>query len=286
MKLKHLCLLAIASTAFALALAGPPAGWNTPLSGDGRQTAYDGARRIFPGAERDKSGNLVLAGDKLLRMPGTSKRRASLPEGTQLGTPSALLVRSEGRRFHVLLWEGFRPESSEDGGFGEAVAVLAVFPEGSSEPSDVAEVKSDRETWLGKSGLVNLGAEDGFVVANTHHNSNQGYLIATLFHLRDGRLRQIATAFTLSNNAGCRGSFDENLRWRTEPDGDGPPRVIAEVELIHNPKDATDSCEGGRAPKPRSETFADSYRWDAAKSRYLREKGNSAQLEKWNRKNM
>jgi hypothetical protein len=266
----------------AAVAAGAPQGWDWPMANNA--TAYDAARRVFPGAEKDQAGSLTLKRDKLLRMPGTSKARADLPEGTRMETPSAIAVRSQGKQFTVLLWNGTRPEPSEDGGFAEGVAVLAVFPAGSVEPTDVAEVKTDRETFFGEPPLLALGAEEGFTLVNAHLNAGQEYAATTLFHLRDGRLRRIADAFTLGSAGGCENSFRENLRWRAEPDGDNPPRVIATVDLIHNPEGDGEDC--GRTAKPRTEQFQDSYRWDSGKGQYRHEKGNSERLDKWNESHM
>ncbi|MDS4058414.1 MAG: hypothetical protein RKP73_07565 [Candidatus Contendobacter sp.] len=245
-------------------------------------TAYDAARRIFLGAAKDEEENLALTQDKALRMPGTSKTRATLPKGTTLGSPESLDVRSEGKQFKLLLWEGTRPDGGEDGGFGESVAVLAVFPEGSIEPIDVAEIKQDRDTALGK--RINLGDDDAFTVLNAHHNSNQGYAITDLFHLREGRLRHIANLFTLSSNCCCGESFKEELHWRVEPDGTNLPRIVATIELTQAPKEFTEGCD--RKPKPQVESFKNVYRWDAMKQRYLHEGGNSSRLDKWNQQRL
>ena len=254
-------------------------GWGRPV---GAGTALEAAQRIFSGATLEADGTLVLARDKILRLPGTSKTRAVLPAGTHLGPPEAEVIRSQGTKYLVLLWEGARPDSSEDGGFGDAVAVLAAFPDGSGEPTDVEEVKLDRETYLGKG--PDLITDDAFTVINAHHNSSQGYASTDLFHIRDGRLRRIANFFTLSANASCENAFQEDLNWRVEPDGEGPPRIIALLDLVHAPARFLDGC--AKAPKPSTEHFQDSYRWNAAQGRYLHESGNSGRLQKWNEKNM
>ncbi|MDD2767577.1 MAG: hypothetical protein PHT19_02505 [Methylococcus sp.] len=280
MKLRiPLMLSALLVTAAA---AGEPQGWDLPMGKNA--TAYDAARRIFQGADKDKEGRFTLKRDKLLRMPGTAKTRADLPEGTRLEQPSTVTIRSQGKRFTVLLWNGTRPEDSGGGGFAEGIAVLAVFPEGSAEPTDVAELKTDRETFFGQPQLLNLGDEDAFTLINSHLNAGQEYLGTSLFHLREGRLRRIADILTLSATLGCDNAFREDLRWRTEPDGGRPPRIIASVDLVHNPKQEDEDC--GRKLSPRTEQFQDSYRWDASKSQYLHEKGDSARLHKWNESQM
>jgi hypothetical protein len=262
--------------------SGMPHGWKTPMGPKG--TAYEAARRIFPGATLDDQDKLVLDADKTLRMPGTTRRRAELPEGTTLDSPwFPLTIRSQGKTFTVLLWEGERPANSENGGMGPSVAVAAVFPQGSIEPTDVAELKQDRDTTLGE--VIKLGEEDAFIVRNTHGNSGQFYTLTDLYHLRDGRLRRIDTILTLTNNCCCANAFGEGLSWRTEPDGANPPRIIATVTLNHAPKEFTDGCD--RKLKPRTEIFESTYRWDATKGQY-RDAGSNdfERLDKWNVRHM
>lgn len=255
--------------------ADEPGGWALSL---GPGSALEAARRLFSGATQEADGSLVLAHDRLLRLPGTSKTRAQLPAGTRLSAPTALRVRSEGRPYTLLMWEGVRPDASGDGGFGEEVAVLAVLPEGSLDASDVAEVKGDRDTYLDQGPV--LGSEDAFTVLNAHHNSSQGYASTDLFHLRDGRLRRIASVFTLSSLINCQDAFQEDLQWRVEPDGDGPPRILAQLTLTHAPALMRSGCD--RMPRTRNEHFEDRYRWNAAQKRYLHEGGNSDRLDRWN----
>ena len=184
-------------TAYAMEKIEFPPGWKTPMGIE--STALEAAMRIFPGANLNRNDNLVLTRDKMLRMPSTSKQRAALPKGTKLTEPwIPLTVRSEGKIYKILLLEGLRPEITEEGGWNDGVAVLAVFPQGSIEPTDVVEVKQDQATSLGE--IVSIGREDAFVVRNTHSNSEQSYALTDLFHLRDGRLRRIAgSIFTLTS---------------------------------------------------------------------------------------
>ncbi|CAK0751225.1 conserved exported hypothetical protein [Gammaproteobacteria bacterium] len=258
-----------------------PSGWKSPMGSKG--TVLEATRRIFPDANLNRENNLVLARDKMLRMPGTSKQRAALPSGTKLTEPwKSLTVRSQGKTYAILLLDGLRPEITE-GGWDYEVAVLAVFPQGEIDPTDVAEVKQDRFTSLGE--VLNLGSEDAFVVSNSHSNSEQSYALTDLFHLRDGRLRRIVgSLFTLNiNGGGCVSRSVENLSWRTIPDGVSPPRIIATIELIHTPTDFTDGCPA--KDKPRNELFRNSYRWNTIKGHYLDERGNFGRLSKWNERN-
>lgn len=248
----------LASFAFAFALS-----FTLPSQAAGK--AQRPARAPFADVATSGDSGITLTQDKELRMPGTSKARAYLPEGTQLSLTTTIKVRSQGKVYEVELWDGARPESSEEGGFGDTVAVLAVFPQGAKEPTDVAEVKQDRETYLNEK-LISLGGDDAFEVYNAHLNAGEDYNITSLFHLRNGRLRRIAEIGTYSASSGkCRDSFRENLHWETQPQANGLPTVVADVETIHAPKD---DCPRG---KERRTHKREVYRWDAAKDRYVKE---------------
>ena len=241
------------------------------------------ALSIFRKAAID-GNEIILAEDKELRIPGTSKTRADLAAGTRLTFADAIRVRSQGKQYDLLLWNGLRPESSEEGGFAEAVSVLAVFPEGGATAIDVAEVKTDRETYLAKSDLK-LGDDEAFTIINAHLNAGQSYNITDLFHLRDGRLRRVAEVFLLDNSGiKCVDVTREQLSWRAVADGNELPRLVATIELTRAPKEEKD-CEG-RAKETR-ENFEGVFVWDAAKNAYRAESAAGLdRLQKWNEKHM
>jgi hypothetical protein len=238
------------------------------LTGAASALAAEPGYGVFPGARADKDGALVLTRERILRQPGTSKERSVLPEGTRISLTKTIKVRAQSKTYEVQMWEGMRPESLDNGGFGDAVAVLAVLPEGAAAPTDVAEVKADRETYLDDKPLP-LGSDDAFAVSNAHLNAGEDFHVVTLFHLRDGRLRRIATENEFSAG-GCAEPFVDRLRWRTGAQAGPLPNVIAEIETIHAPKEVTKDCEG-RRPKERRTLARHVYRWDAGKDRYVAE---------------
>ena len=214
----------------------------------------DPSRGVFPGARLDADGTVVLTQEKILRIPGTSKERTVLGEGTRVARQASLKVRAQGRMHEVEMWAG------------DDVGVLAVFPAGVNLPTDVADVQTDRTPFL-SSELISLGGDDAFTVSNSHHNAGEGFNETSLFHLRDGRLRRIAVVPTYSVMAGCAKAYKEELAWRIETDGSELPTVIADVDKTHAPADFTDGCKG--KPKEWHEHKIVRYRWNAAKDRYL-----------------
>ncbi|HTY13789.1 MAG TPA: hypothetical protein VMD02_06340 [Candidatus Omnitrophota bacterium] len=236
--------------------------------------------RLFPDAGSDDEGKIVLARDLKLPVTGSRKVFTTLPAGTKLDHPATLAVRSDGKAYILLLWEGIRPKVPDDnGGFAEEVAMLAVFPEGAKDPTDAVEVKSDRFTGLGDT--LSLGEEDAFIVTNGHANASQDYTSYSLFRLENERVQPIADLFTLGCvTAKASDSFAETVSWRTEPATDSPRlKIVMSAELVHAPKNFRYT---ENATAESRERFRNVYRWDGDVNCYVRESGDIDRLEKWN----
>src|SRR5262245_52502638 len=114
--------------------------------------------RVFPGSGKaGDQGEVTTVAEKVLRRLGT-RQRTVVSEGTRLTGFEVLRVRGDGRRYLVLRWDAEPP----DGQIG--ASVVAVFPEGSAEPQDVADVKDDRFSSFGSGALLPLGRGDGLQV--------------------------------------------------------------------------------------------------------------------------
>lgn len=249
-----------------LTILAAGAGTSSAWGADGQEPL----RKIVGDARFDGKTTLVLTRDVQLRMPGTTKVRAWLPDGTRLTRFTAIHVRAEGKTYEVELWTGTRPNADGEGGFGERVAVLAVFPVGAAAPTDVAEVQTDRETYL-RDKLVSLGADDAFEVVNAHLNAGEDHNLVGLFHLRGGRLRRIAELRIGSQQDGsCQNTFQQRVHWRVASTGAPLPDITADVETIHAPKDLIEEACPGRKPKQWSEHVRTPYRWDRNQNRYVK----------------
>jgi hypothetical protein len=235
------------------------------------------AETLFKGATGNPdSGELTTVEDKVLRQPGT-KARVTLPEGARIGSVAAFLVRGEGRRYLVTLWSAV----ADMGTPGDGATILAIFPEGEREPTDVVSVQTDVFCDTGDGKFLSIGPDDAFFIRNSHNNSNQSYLNTGLFHVVDGRLRRIAEVFTFDVRASCAHSFQETLDWRVEPVSGNPyPSITATVKLS-----PADDCKTSKAsPKPR--VFTESYRYDAAGKRFVPQGKGFGVLDAFNEKNM
>jgi len=214
----------------------------------------DPSRGIFPGARLDADGAVVLTQEKILRIPGTSKERTVLAEGTRLSKQESIKVRAQGKLYEVEMWGG------------DDIGVLAVFPAGATEATDVADVQSNSTPYLSTT-LISLGGDDAFTVDDSHHNSGESFNQTSLFHLRNGRLRWIAVIGTQAEVGGCGKSYRDDLRWKVEPSGDVLPIIVADVETTHSPKDFPENCKRHDVKEWHEHVYR-KFRWDAAKDRY------------------
>ena len=244
------------------------------------------AQQVFGPLQHDSDGTAMREARRL-RLPGTSRERADLPAGTCLRLAGAHRVRESGRPHDVMLWHGDRPEAAEGGapggGFGDQVAVLAVFRAGDAAPIDVAEVQTDRMTYFAEPAVRALGAQDDlFDLVNHHANASQPYAEHSLYHLRGGRLRRIVQVDLLGRFGGCAKAFEQTIAWRTEPDAAQPlPRIVAEVTVHLAPRAHTTECRP--RPPARQQHYNARYRWDAAADRYRAEPGGTLdKLARWN----
>ena len=221
---------------------------------------------VFKDTREDPAtGNLVTTAERVLRRIGT-RERTILPAGTPLPFFAAIRVRADGRRYEILMIEAESDATEVPGG---GAAAVASFPEGASEPQDVAEVKADRDCFFGGPPFLPLGPDDGFTIVNHHQNSSQTYLITGLFRIQGGRFQRIDEIFTLSAIGLCENSLQEILTWRTAADGSSPyPRILAAVYVTEGPGEDEDPECRERGIKPRKTVFAETYRWDKARNRY------------------
>jgi hypothetical protein len=240
--------------------------------------------KIFGGVHDDAtSGHPVIDEEKVLRRIGV-KDRTELPEGSPLVSFETLRVRGDGKRYLVMLIEAESEEIPIPGG---GAAVLAIFSEGSGEPLDVADVKEDVFCGFDDQPKLAIGADDGFVITNSHSNSGQGYLITALMYVHGGRLRIVDSLFTLTVRGYCADSFEEPLTWHTEKDPASPhPKIIATVTLVPSTDDSDQSDCEERKPPLRRQVFTETYRFDRTKDRYVDSGGNLERIDHFNEKNL
>jgi hypothetical protein len=222
---------------------------------------------------------VATASKKVLRREG-EKERTVVPAGTPFSSFQTLWVRGDNQRYLLLFWSAEGEFSDVPGG---GASILAVFPEGSFDPTDVADLKTDMFCSFAEEPILSLGPDDAFRVDNTHGNSNQAYLDSALFHIRGGRICLIDSVLTLSVRGLCIDSFREELAWSAEEDPGRPcAKVIATVALTRGPDEEEEvECDLPEG-STRTKVFKEITRWDSNRKRYGPPDGRLGELDAFN----
>lgn len=239
-------------------------------------------KAVFKGAVVEpKSGDILTVSEQAI--PNIdSKEVTELPAQSRFTEFDARLVRSDGKQYLVTLWNAETDATEVPGG---GAAILAVFPVHSDKALDVVSVKADRFTFFGEQMPPRLGNHETFIIGNSHHNSSQGYLISSLFHIHRGKLQQIDAVFTLSAHGLCE-SFSEVLSWKSlKHRGSVYPPFIATVNLVAKSENSDDESCAKQKPV-HSRVFTKTYRWNKRQQRYEGDNKEFDMLEKFNEKNL
>lgn len=123
------------------------------------------------------------------------------------------------------------------------------------------------------------GANDGFLVENSHFNAGESYMQKHLFLIRNGRFQTVASVF-LYETQGCGMTYSEQATFEIIPDpGHQLPKVVTTVRLVKEPDG--ENCE--KQTRGYTRIFRGTYRWEKTRGRYV---GNDAQLDKLDKFNM
>jgi hypothetical protein len=97
---------------------------------------------------------------------------------------------------------GLLLDADAEGTGALGATVLAIFDPAHPEVAiDVADVASDQHTSFDEQPLLPLGAtDDGLLISSTHFNSSEGYRATSVMALAEGRLAEVASVFTLTEN--------------------------------------------------------------------------------------
>ena len=165
------------------------------------------------------------------------------------------------------------------------ISILALFQlEPAVKLLDAADVQADQSAsfWEEKSLLPVSSLEDAVIIANTHHNSSQGYLGLALVAPEKDRLRTIFELPVLLNTNVCGKSFSQTPNISSLRSAKGARYNISiNIKLVKEPDD--ESCE------KRTRGFTKYYKallvWNASKRQYESRGIALDQLSKFNEKN-
>ena len=165
------------------------------------------------------------------------------------------------------------------------ISILALFQlEPAVKLLDAGDVQADRFTsfWEEKSLLPVSSHEDAFIIANTHHNSSQGYLRLALVAPEKDRLRMIFELPTLLNTNACGNSFSQTPSISTLRSARGARYNISiNIKLVKEADD--ESCE------KRTRGFTKYYKtllvWNPSTRQYASRGTALERLSRFNEKN-
>lgn len=189
--------------------------------------------------------------------------------------------RHKSRMFLLVHVDGDDEELFNWGG----MSVLALFQlEPVVKLLDAADVQADRFTsfWEERPLLPISSQEDAAIIANTHHNSSQGYLRLALVAPEKDRLRTIFELPTLLNTNVCGNSFSQSPSIESSRGAKGTRYNISiSIKLVKEADD--ESCEN------KTRGFTRYYWallvWNSAKRLY-ESRGNALdRLSRFNEKN-
>lgn len=176
---------------------------------------------------------------------------------------SAVTFTSDGTELIALLLDA---DAEATGALGSSV--LAIFDPAHPEVAiDIADIASDQHTSFDEPALLPLGSGDyGLVVSSTHSNSSQGYRLTSVLALPAGKLAEVASVFTFSENyCGMQreqkptlapAKADEATRWASFTITVTETTTLGEVEC-----ERPEVAAGTRS-------VAASFSWDAAAGAY------------------
>jgi len=166
----------------------------------------------------------------------------------------------------------------------ESYTMLALYDDTLATPKllDAVDIGLDKDTSFDEHAILPLGpGDDAIATYSEHFNSNQTYSgRLLLFPYRD-HFQTIANLFTLSERM-CGYEHDEIPAFTTRAVHGSPYREILLTvadTLTRNDED----CGDDHPPRPFHHAWHATYRWNAAKGRYVGDERGLAPLDKENK---
>ena len=248
-----------------------------------KATYLDLLNKIFPGVELTDDGRAAAHSSIPLTHLFGDYERVSFDEKLVVVGVERLRLTNAKQRHLLLLVHAFGDGESESG--REGVSVLALFRLAPTlQLLDATDVRADRFTsfWHSQP-LLRLGpSSTAVVIANSHHNSSQGYLGLTIVAPVGGRLVTLFDLPTLLDLNACGGTLRQTARLTPLT---RPRRTRADILVRVRVAKSRDDGSCG----PRTPAFTRHYRarlvWNDAKHTYEPRGQDLERLSKFNEKN-
>ncbi|MEO8684014.1 MAG: hypothetical protein ABI414_04145 [Devosia sp.] len=237
------------------------------ISGHPGLTYFDLVSQIAPGLKSTAKGATAPGGISLRHIEG-----ADWLEGEQdlMSAPAffhsvdRVDFEAEGQPMMALLTRIAADEVSLG-----PTALLSVFSAGAvPKLLDAVDVTLDTNTGFGDQATVRIGPHDeALIVANSHFNSQEGYLLETAMMVRNAGIERIDTIQTLSIRY-CSFSLDQDLSFTADTSAQGQfwPLTVT-IAQTHSP--SQDNCDLSQDPAPQDMTASVPYHWDEQAGAYV-----------------
>ncbi|HYL73375.1 MAG TPA: hypothetical protein VEU96_04180 [Bryobacteraceae bacterium] len=264
----------------ALTISASAQELSTPIQKDSKYTYADLLRLICPDLKIDKVDPAIASATKSvpIRTLGSKDPPESWDGEIQVENVNTLDAKISGPPQLLLMFDIKADGDDAHHPTGElALFDIAAAP----RLLDIVESPSmpDDHGSLWGHGLLHLNpTSDAFVFETNHSNSSQGYQAFTILFVNRGRIRQIADVMLLSCNYCNGGTFHESA---TISAASNQITIRVVLKLLPNP----DYIEHPRRTKTSTRIYSTTYRWNAAKQKYIPTSNALSLLEAFNQKN-
>jgi hypothetical protein len=237
---------------------------NSAVPGHQDVTYLDLAKMIVPDLSAGDDGFYTGSAPIEMRHVLGGDEGGSPPETINLPNAAVLPIKAGGKDRLTMLFDLGQTEDSAEG-----FAVLALY-DLADKPKllDAVDVGTDRNSYFRDPGKLALGpGDDALITMSMHFNSSQGYVSTILILVRDDRFEPIDQINTFDENV-CAYKRTQDLSFQAL--GVEKPYAPIKITLTDATAPSGESCEEP-APEAVSRGISVTYRWDKAKSRYLKD---------------
>lgn len=254
--------------------------------GAGTKTTYfdllkkifpDVAQNTAPGAVNDTVAHKTIPLNHLL-----GEYRGKVYEGEmKIESVERLAAQAQGRNQMLLL---VHVSGSDEFNWG-TLSVLALFQlEPTLQLLDAGDVQADQSTsfWEETPHLRISPQGTGVIVASSHHNSSQSYLLLSLVAAEGNQLRTVYDFPTILQENACGRTFSQTPSINVLRATTGAHfNILVKVKLVKEPDDA--SCE--KRTRGYTRYYQGLLVWNSAKRKYETQGRGLDQLAAFNEKN-
>lgn len=249
---------------------------------EGREATYlDLLKKIFPDATEKEDSIVAQQSVPVRHLFGKRYHEEETFEGEmKLSSFDAQWVRDDGKK-RLLLFVTM--DGNEVFDWNES-GLLALFaPERDFQLLDVADVKTDRFSGFWETPLITTGKQkDAAMIANYHHNSNQGYMGVSIVSVERDRLKAVFDLPTVLRLNDCAAKFDQYASVKPLRSSSGARRNIRVDIKVVGERDDKEDC------KTKLSGYTRHYRavlyWDGAKQKYRASTKELDILQRFNEK--